>query len=148
MTLEELYSALPEIKCPKGCIDCCSQVYMTKGEAKKLKLQETSIPIKNDLKCSLCNLTQSYAKGSAGCTVYDKRPFICRLFGTSSSGEFSCSKVLSGDFITNQRAWELLAYYAILITKDDVMPSEEIVKNMEDHDDREHAKGNLRRRRK
>jgi len=89
-------------------------------------------------------LKDTIVKGT--CSVYAQRPFVCRLFGTAKTGAFSCSKVISGDLISEERAWELLKSYSMIVIHSGNEPSDEILKNIEKHDAIEHLKGNLQKR--
>ena len=165
--LKALYKLLPDIKCPDGCVDCCSQVYMLPSEAKALNLEQLHTGIQKDFKCSLCNLNdlkgitpkvdtkylkevivkQNVSKTpSQGCMSYFSRPFICRFFGIAKSGPFSCSKVISGDLLSEEETWKLLMSYSEIILLSGNEPSNDVVNNIERHDEIEHLKGNLKKR--
>jgi len=51
--LETLYKLLPEIKCPEGCYDCCSQVYMLPSEAEALNIDKCETDCSSNLKCNM-----------------------------------------------------------------------------------------------
>jgi Fe-S-cluster containining protein len=83
-------SEFPEIRCPKGCSKCCTPVLITRKEAAILELPEGTVSTgaREDGRCSFLGEDNL-------CTVYDKRPHICRAFGTSQQGLHHCGLVLT-----------------------------------------------------
>jgi Fe-S-cluster containining protein len=91
MNLNKIYKKIPSLKCPPGCSACCGPVPLCSKEASVLKdlvkdnpdksllegLNSFMTPTDPDLNCKF-----SSAKG---CTVYENRPLMCRLFGTVES---------------------------------------------------------------
>lgn len=92
-----IYAKIPQMKCKEGCSDCCGPVPVTEWEAKRLGISGPLTPTKpGTIECAFV--------GERGeCTVYDKRPFMCRLFGTAHDPHLTCphgkcpSKMLSGN---------------------------------------------------
>lgn len=70
--LRELYARIPPFICKPGCTACCGPVVMSRLEADRLPQKFATPPA---LKCQ-------FAEGGH-CSVYSKRPLICRLFGAS-----------------------------------------------------------------
>jgi len=68
---------IPTFACTPGCHDCCGPVTASSEEVARL-------PIKSDQKHdeAFAELNCPYL-GDNGCEVYEERPLICRLFGTS-----------------------------------------------------------------
>jgi hypothetical protein len=68
---------IPTFSCTPGCHDCCGPVTASSEEVSRL-------PVKSDQQHdnALANLDCVYL-GENGCEVYDERPLICRLFGTT-----------------------------------------------------------------
>jgi hypothetical protein len=68
---------IPSFECIPGCHDCCGPVTTSSYEI-------SALPAKSEAEhdAALTNLSCPYL-GSGGCTVYDDRPLICRLFGTT-----------------------------------------------------------------
>jgi len=69
---QDLYAAIPSFECIPGCTDCCKGVkslMFTKEQWAKVQHLE----FKNE-DCPY--LTDQ------GCSCYEDRPFVCRLFGT------------------------------------------------------------------
>ena len=71
--------AIPSFSCTPGCHDCCGPVTASTEEVARL-------PIKSDTEhdVALAELSCPYL-GNNGCEVYDERPLICRVFGTTPS---------------------------------------------------------------
>jgi len=73
MSLEDLYQQIPVFQCLPGCTACCGPVPFTKEEWERVEDKRTT-----------SGLTCPYAN-EAGCAIYENRPFMCRLFGTTES---------------------------------------------------------------
>jgi len=78
-----IYKKIPAFTCKEGCTDCCGPVPMTEYEANRLELAEQITPFKpGTMDCSfICE---------GKCSVYDKRPYLCRVFGVVDSGRLKC----------------------------------------------------------
>jgi uncharacterized protein len=70
---------IPGFKCEPGCHDCCGPVTTSSVEMARL-------PVKSEEEhaTALADLTCPHL-GENGCEVYEERPLICRLFGTTPS---------------------------------------------------------------
>jgi len=68
---------IPAFVCRPGCHDCCGPVTTSTEEMARL-------PVKSEAKheAALAELSCPHL-GSNGCQVYEERPLICRLFGTT-----------------------------------------------------------------
>lgn len=68
---------IPTFACKPGCHDCCGPVTASSEEAAWL-------PEKSEAEhdAALAKLDCVHL-GAGGCQVYDERPLICRLFGTT-----------------------------------------------------------------
>jgi Fe-S-cluster containining protein len=87
--LEELYmmrnrkkirffrSHIPEFSCVPGCHDCCGPIMASTEEMSRLPLVEDAKRETALAKWDCPHL------GVSGCQVYEERPLICRLFGTT-----------------------------------------------------------------
>jgi len=80
--IEDLYSLLPEISCPGGCISCCRRFGVpsqTKIETARIRrfLMTAGRPV------GQARGTRCPYVSSRGCTIYPVRPFICRLYGVA-----------------------------------------------------------------
>lgn len=89
--LERIYARLPKIKCKKKCFDGCGPIIMTKLEKDRIIERVGYNPFKPIIK----TLQELIANGFNGnkidvtcplldkkkeCSVYDIRPFICRIY--------------------------------------------------------------------
>ena len=68
---------IPLFECEPGCHDCCGPVTASSEEMARL-------PVKSDSAhaAALAALSCPHL-GDTGCQVYEQRPLICRLFGTT-----------------------------------------------------------------
>ncbi|GGC68109.1 YkgJ family cysteine cluster protein [Undibacterium terreum] len=68
---------IPSFACVPGCHDCCGPVTTS-------TLEMARLPVKTDAEhdAALAELSCPHL-GPQGCQVYDERPLICRLFGTT-----------------------------------------------------------------
>lgn len=72
-----LREKIPSFECVEGCHDCCGPVTASSEEMSRL-------PVKSDADHEAAlNEFNCVHLGPNGCTVYDDRPLICRLFGTT-----------------------------------------------------------------
>ncbi|CAE6951395.1 MULTISPECIES: YkgJ family cysteine cluster protein [Pseudomonas] len=75
--IDYLRRQIPSFACIPGCHDCCGPVTASSEEMSRL-------PHKSDAEheAALEELNCVHL-GPNGCQVYDQRPLICRLFGTT-----------------------------------------------------------------
>lgn len=68
---------IPSFECVPGCHDCCGPVTTSSEEMARL-------PVKSEAEhdTALAELSCPHL-GDKGCQVYEERPLICRLFGTT-----------------------------------------------------------------
>lgn len=76
-TLRFIRRRIPAFECEPGCHDCCGPVTASSEEMAQL-------PVKSDAEhaTALDELSCPHL-GAQGCQVYEERPLICRLFGTT-----------------------------------------------------------------
>ncbi|MEZ8018560.1 YkgJ family cysteine cluster protein [Vibrio splendidus] len=68
---------IPAFECVKGCHDCCGPVTTSSEEMSRL-------PRKSDAEHEAAlDEYNCVHLGPNGCEVYEERPLICRLFGTT-----------------------------------------------------------------
>lgn len=105
--LKQLYAEIPQMQCKPGCTKCCGFIPWSEFEYNQLE-QQKEIRF-------LCVYPH---KGR--CSIYDQRPFICRLFGTIEPPHImSCPEGCAPAFpLTADQASRLLARYRQLL-KDD-----------------------------
>ncbi len=77
--IDYLRGEIPGFACVPGCHDCCGPVTASSEEMARL-------PVKTDVEheAALAHWNCVHL-GPDGCQVYDQRPLICRLFGTTPS---------------------------------------------------------------
>jgi len=91
MNLNKIYKRIPTLKCPPGCSACCGPVPLCNKEASVLREHFKDNPDKSLLEGINSFITpvdehlNCRFSSKEGCTVYDKRPFMCRLFGITES---------------------------------------------------------------
>lgn len=76
-TLRYLRDNIPSFACKPGCHDCCGPVTASSEEMAMLPEKSDEV---HDI--ALAELNCPYL-GEKGCEVYEERPLICRLFGTT-----------------------------------------------------------------
>lgn len=69
--------SIPSFVCEPGCHDCCGPVTASSEEVSRLPQKTEAAHME-----ALANYNCVYL-GVNGCQVYDERPLICRLFGTT-----------------------------------------------------------------
>jgi uncharacterized protein len=103
---EKLYKRLPDMKCVPGCTDCCGPVPFSKWEADQAGVIIDGIQKEINCKFSC----------KEGCSIYEKRPFMCRLFGVVE-GNLQCTHKVKPEYmITKELAQELTYEYITLTT--------------------------------
>lgn len=77
--LEKLYTRIPAVDCIPGCTDCCGVIpFGTQEEAAAFG----PFPLKRT-HMGIVSMALDCPNSRAGnCRIHDKRPFVCRLFGT------------------------------------------------------------------
>lgn len=76
-TVRILREGIPSFECVAGCHDCCGPVTTSSEEMSRL-------PVKTDAEHALALEHYNCVHlGPNGCEVYQERPLICRLFGTT-----------------------------------------------------------------
>jgi Fe-S-cluster containining protein len=82
MEIEDLYKLIPSFHCKAGCIECCVDF----GVPSRTHIEEERIMeyvrARGVRRGEATGLRCPYVT-AAGCTIYEVRPLICRLYGTS-----------------------------------------------------------------
>lgn len=112
--LEELYAQVPDMLDCKGlCHDSCGPIPTTKRETQRLDMLGVKIPhMLVGLKKAMEN--EQWRCPALGednlCTVYERRPLICRLYGTVDTPMLRCSHgcVPKGGYLTDEQGSALL----------------------------------------
>lgn len=68
---------IPEFACIPGCHDCCGPVLASTDELARLPRKDAQQRQDALEQWNCAHL------GPQGCSVYDERPLVCRLFGTT-----------------------------------------------------------------
>ena len=75
--VDALRRQIPAFRCKPGCHDCCGPVTASSEEVWRL-------PVKTDAEHEAALAAFNCVHlGVNGCEVYEERPLICRLFGTT-----------------------------------------------------------------
>ncbi|POA51565.1 MULTISPECIES: YkgJ family cysteine cluster protein [unclassified Pseudomonas] len=77
--VRSLRQQIPSFECVPGCHYCCGPVTTSPEEMSRLPRKTAA---EQDAAMAALDCVHL---GPEGCTVYDERPLICRLFGTTSS---------------------------------------------------------------
>ena len=75
--IDDLCRQIPRFACVPGCHDCCGPVTASAEELLRLPVRSAA---EHDAALAELNCVHL---GPQGCQVYDQRPLICRLFGTT-----------------------------------------------------------------
>ncbi|MBJ9974593.1 YkgJ family cysteine cluster protein [Pseudomonas sp. S75] len=75
--IQFLRELVPAFECEPGCHDCCGPVTTSSAEMARLPRKTPA-----EQQAALERLDCVHL-GPQGCTVYEQRPLICRLFGTT-----------------------------------------------------------------
>lgn len=88
-SIETILGGIPTFKCLEGCHDCCGPVVMTRLEWKRIiefsGRTEKEMRQETEKRMAAGNFTCIFLDDKTGCTVYEVRPAICRIFGASES---------------------------------------------------------------
>jgi len=83
MKLKEVYDAIPNSTCPKGCGKCCGILYPSMAELRNIKeycerkrIEFKSFNYTTGVDCP-------YLAADKSCQIYEARPFLCRILGVS-----------------------------------------------------------------
>lgn len=76
--IEAVYAMLPKLDCQKKCYPSCGPIAMTRPEADRIEAR-VGFPVRNSMRGILCPLLTRDGR----CSVYELRPFICRVWGAT-----------------------------------------------------------------
>lgn len=79
--LQKLYAKIPTFECEPGCNDCCGPVPFSVWEWSKV-IEKKKSP--DGLQCPYST--------STGCSIYENRPLMCRIFGTVDDERLECPR--------------------------------------------------------
>jgi hypothetical protein len=104
---EILYGQIPAFRCKPGCSACCGPVPFSRAEWQRIPDKRTA-----------AGLDCPYS-GPRGCAIYEKRPFMCRLFGAAAS--LPCPFGYRPDrILSEEEAAELTGRYIELMRAEDL----------------------------
>ena len=73
----------PSFDCEPGCTDCCNVVPFSEWEWSQ---------VPEEKRRSATGLRCPYAMPAGGCAIYEHRPMICRVFGSSEDERIACPR--------------------------------------------------------
>lgn len=111
--IQSLYTAIPEFDCKPGCFECCGPVPCHDWELEKLGVETGEFIAAKNLKVIEPGKCQFIKDGK--CSVYERRPLMCRLFGTIE--DLQCPYGMRPDILlTKKQASGILREYLLLFT--------------------------------
>ena len=110
--LLNLRNRIPKFTCGlTQCNQCCGPVPMSKIEKERIRKKYKKDPdyqVGQDLKCNYIT--------DKGCSIYEERPILCRLFGCSDVETLKCPYgMISPDFLTIKETEEVMKMYKELM---------------------------------
>ena len=101
--LEKIYAKIPASHCKEGCFECCRNMiqFSAEEEAAMGGYEYNSV-------CS------HLVEGK--CTVYESRPFVCRIFGTSEI--LKCEDCIPDRFLDINETQDVVKEYSALRKKE------------------------------
>jgi Fe-S-cluster containining protein len=111
-----IYDKIPTFTCKAGCGVCCGVVPWSAEEyaavASRLPAGATTEEIEGKIYPIRADGSLTCPFFDGGCTVYEDRPFMCRLFGTSRDPLLRCPVGCEPKrMLTSARARRLRAQY-------------------------------------
>lgn len=99
--LQELYDRVPKMADCRGlCADSCGPIEASVRERERI---ERRTDRKLEARCGSCSMLTPLGR----CSVYEDRPMICRLFGTTKT--MACEHGCEPErWLTADESWELL----------------------------------------
>lgn len=95
---------IPSFECVPGCHDCCGPVTTSSTEMARLPVKSAAAH-----EAALAALSCPHL-GEDGCQVYEERPLICRLFGTTP--RLPCPNGRRPDAMIDSRVEQQIHWYA------------------------------------
>ena len=103
-TIDRLRRNIPAFECVAGCHDCCGPVTTSSLEMARLPVKSEGVHHAALAAWSCPHL------GEHGCQVYDERPLICRLFGTTTN--LACPRGRGPEVMTDPRVEQEIHWFA------------------------------------
>lgn len=96
--IEDLYKRIPASECKDGCFRCCTNmVQFSRSE------EHAMGGYRYDGQCSHLK--------EGKCSVYENRPLVCRLFGTSEI--LQCEKCIPERYLTEKETMDIVHAYSL-----------------------------------
>lgn len=100
---KRLYKKIPGFKCKEGCTDCCGPIPFSRWEWGRIKDKRKAMSVS-------CPYSLN-----GKCDIYEKRPLICRLYGTVE-GELECPHGRKpAKMLTQDEAQRIMKEYFLLL---------------------------------
>jgi Fe-S-cluster containining protein len=86
VTLEQLYAKCGSVPCVKGCTDCCGPIWMLPEEWDRTgRPRDEAVILESGFLLAAQKDEEGIKPlclflGEDGCTVYEHRPLVCRLY--------------------------------------------------------------------
>jgi Fe-S-cluster containining protein len=93
---EELYGQIPSMTCPSGCSDCCCIVRFSRYEVAQLSIAMIIRAIFTHFRQATTQKCPHLTRDNR-CGIYQVKPFVCRLFGTTEIERLRCPKGVEPD---------------------------------------------------
>jgi len=136
MELEDLYAQCPSVPCKQNCDKCCGPTPFSPSEWRRAKRHLKHLKHKT---CTF--LTQGTIAGTVipaqvvrdhgemlyacvfktphGCSIYEDRPFTCRVFGTVRGLDFSCPEGRAPLFpLERKKVIKLVGQYRVIVARE------------------------------
>ena len=104
---EELYVQIPNMTCLSGCSDCCCIVRFSRYEVAQISTAKILRAIFRRFRQATTQKCP-YLTEDNRCGIYQVRPFVCRLFGTTEIERLRCPKGMEPDKILGAEESEKL----------------------------------------
>lgn len=94
-TLRMLYRDVPAMSCLPGCTDCCGPVPWSADEWARVAQEPAALSadretMGNAVVPTVPGTLRCPFASAEGCTVYDRRPLVCRMFGVVRDARLTC----------------------------------------------------------
>ena len=115
--LDALYSAISDTPaCNSGCCKCCGPVIMSVTEAKRIGMPKGILATRG--KGEFGDTCEFVDEETHQCSIYEDRPFICRLFNSTQSKPFTCVELEDHGALNEQEVTHLFMEYTRLMSVD------------------------------
>ena len=103
--IDEIYNKIPASICEKGCFECCTNmIQFSPSEMERMGNYEYN---------GIC----SHLK-EGKCSIYENRPFLCRIYGTSEI--LKCDDCVPEKLLSETETANLVHQYTTLKKKEEI----------------------------